>query len=222
MCQGAEKPVRLMYTCHPSSIHTYTVNGLSIQVCENVYEPSDDSFLALEAISGIVSRRPSVKTCIDIGTGTGILGLYCIKRIDTPYALLTDINPCALYCAKSNTLLNKLIVRTDLVQCDNLSCLRRPIHRSIIVYNTPYLPVEDQDLLGLAWSGGLREAQRLVSQVVNADPNNLCIILVYSSLSGNDSAILSMLRSSGFNISVKKVHFFFEDIKAVIACKEQG
>ena len=222
MRQEAEKPIKLMYVCRPVPIRTYAVDGLSIQVCENVYEPSDDSFLALEAVSEIGSRGPGAKTCIDIGTGTGILGLYCVKRMDTPYVLLIDINPCALYCAKNNALLNKLIVRTDLVQCDNLSCLRRPIRRSIVVYNTPYLPVEERDLLGLAWSGGLREAQRLVSQIVDADPNDLCIVLVYSSLSGDDSSVLSRLKSSGFNISVKKVHFFFEDIKAVIACREQG
>ena len=222
MRQEAEKPIKLMYTCRAAPIRTYTVNGLSLQICENVYEPSDDSFLALEAVSEIGSRRLGAKICIDIGTGTGILGLYCIKRMDTPYALLIDINPCALYCAKNNVLLNKLIVRTDLVQCDNLSCLRRLTHKSIIIYNTPYLPVEDRDLLGLAWSGGLREAQRLVSQVVDGDLNDPCIILVYSSLSGDDSAVLSRLKSSGFNISVKKVHFFFEDIKAVIACREQG
>ncbi len=222
MHQEGERTIKLRYVCRPLPIHTYITDELLLGICEKVYEPSDDSFLALEAISEIGSRSPGARICIDIGTGTGILGMFCVKELGVSHALLIDINPCALYCAKNNVLLNKLAVWVDLVQCDNLSCIRRPISSSVIVYNTPYLPVEDSDLLGLAWSGGLREAQRLVRQAVDMDSTDLCIILVYSSLSGNDLTILSKLKSSGFDISVKKVHIFFEDIKAVIACKEQG
>ncbi len=191
---------------------------LSINVCKDVYAPSDDTFLAVNAISELKEKKGSpLRVCIDIGTGSGVLGIYCAKKLRPAYTVLIDINPCALYCSKINIRENELFL-TDIIQCDNATCLRPGLRDAFIVYNTPYLPVKDEGLLGLAWSGGLREANRFVQQVISVLSRG-CIVVVYSSLSGDDSELILRLRLSGFNTVIRKIHVFFEDIKAVIGCK---
>ena len=59
---------------------------------KTVYSPSEDSFLMLHALSNIELNDLTV---CDIGTGTGILGLFCaIKGADVT---VTDVDEIALH-----------------------------------------------------------------------------------------------------------------------------
>ncbi len=54
--------------------------GLSIEVSDEVYEPSDDSLLAAELVKEYLSRQDNKRIdVLDMGTGTGVLGLVCAK-----------------------------------------------------------------------------------------------------------------------------------------------
>ncbi len=186
-----------------------------------VYEPAEDTWLALDAINKLCGNGDGVDVCIDVGTGTGILGLECISKCMPSYTVLSDLNPCATYCARENAERLGVDAYADIVQCDSLSCLRcQPAIANIaLVYNTPYLPVEEYDIEALAWSGGLREALRTVEYAVNCVIKG-CVVLVYSSLSGDDSSIIKAFADSGFQLERIVRHVFFEDIKVVIACKK--
>ena len=189
--------------------------GIVLSSCENVYEPAEDSWLALDILDEILAGN-SYDIVLDVGCGTGVLGVYVAAKTKT-YTVLIDVNPCAVYCAKANSGRANLGVYVDIAQCDNATCIRRLGAGTLVVYNTPYLPVEEyDDLLGLAWSGGLREARRIVDIAGDwAD----CIVLVYSSLSGDDSRLIEKLRALGFSVERYKIHFFFEDIVGVRACR---
>lgn len=192
-----------------------------LNLCKYVYEPAEDTWLALDAINRLCSSSNGARICMDIGTGTGILGLECISKCGSSYAVLSDLNPCAAYCARVNAEKLGVDAYADIVQCDSLSCLRcQPAIANIaIVYNTPYLPVEEYDIEALAWSGGLCEALRAAGYAVNCIVKG-CIVLVYSSLSGDDSSIIKAFMDSGFQVERIVRHVFFEDIKVVKACKK--
>ncbi|ABM81470.1 methyltransferase [Hyperthermus butylicus] len=205
---GYSCQLRVTSNCPP-------LGDLVLSCCENVYEPAEDTWLALDILEKtLVSNGYSI--VLDVGCGTGVLGVYTAAKTKT-YTVLIDVNPCATYCAKTNTERLGLSAYVDIVQCDNATCIRRLGTRTLAVYNTPYLPVEEYDeLLGLAWSGGLREAQRIVDI---AGEWASCIILVYSSLSGDDRELVGKLRDRGFGVERYKIHFFFEDIVGVRACR---
>ena len=196
--------------------------NILIHMCEDVYAPAEDSCLAIDALRDLAQKmlQHSHRYCVDIGCGTGIIGVYCAKRTSPSYTLFIDINPCAVECVKRNITRNSLDASSDVVQCDNVSCIRKNIRDAIITYNTPYLPVNDPGLIGLSWSGGLREATRFSTYIEEFLASG-CFILIYSSLSGDDTRLLTRLRLAGFNIWEKKIHIFFEDIKAVIGCRQK-
>ncbi len=198
----------------------YIDRDTSITVFDMVYEPAEDSWLTIDCIVAVkqLIELPS-KLFIDVGTGSGIIAFALLRTTKNvyKYVVLVDINPCAAVNAKLNSASLKLDYLTDIVQCDSLSCIRR-VEEYLIAYNTPYLPVEDAGLEGLAWSGGLREAIR-VSTIVKRFGRG-CIVVTFSSLSGSPSDVAKVLADSGFRlICERRVHVFFEDIVSMAACK---
>jgi len=191
-------------------------------VCAHVYEPAEDTWLALEVVRELIgaNRGASLELCIDVGSGTGVLGLECGSK-NVPYTLLLDMNPCAAYCSRLNAKRRGVDGLLDVAQCDGLSCIRCPDRRFLVVYNTPYLPVDDGGLEGLAWSGGIREAERL-ARYAGSCPRLACIVLVYSSLSGSDKEVLKTLREAGVAVERRSLHIFFEDIVVVYGCRKRG
>ncbi|BEP18123.1 methyltransferase [Pyrofollis japonicus] len=205
------------YTCSEfSKMYKVFIENDYIYTCGNVYEPAEDTFLAIKAIEKLGKEDIGPELCVDIGAGTGILGIYCLRMFEK-YGISIDINPCAIECIRLNIRELGLDAYVDIVQCDNMTCLRSTRKPAIIVYNTPYLPVSDEGLIGLSWSGGLREAKRALALFLEKFGKG-CLVLVYSSLSGNDKELRDML-CNGISLSEIVEHFFFEDIKAVIICR---
>lgn len=209
---------RVGYECEAKCVREVYLDGArAICVCESVYEPAEDTWLALEAVKEIQGER-RLAVCVDVGAGTGVLGLQC--GVYGSYTVLIDVSPCAVYCSLLNSRRMGLDALVDVAQCDNMTCIRCP-SEGLAVYNTPYLPVEDEGLEGLAWSGGIHEAERL-ARLVSTCKGLKCVTLVYSSLSGSDKDVLDSLGSVGIAVKKKRLHMFFEDILVVYGCKGEG
>ncbi|NOZ89304.1 MAG: hypothetical protein GXO15_05200 [Crenarchaeota archaeon] len=202
---------RLGYTCRPAPRYRLRADGGSVEVCEGVYEPAEDSWLAYSVVEKLLLGH-GFELCIDLGTGTGLLTLPCSLR--GVYTLAVDLNPCAVAC----------VARAeprpwDAAQCDSVSCIRCPIRRrTLLVYNTPYLPVEDEGLEGLAWSGGLSEALRAARWAASCMSKG-CIVLVYSSLSGDDTGLRRLLEGAGYRLELLSRRFFFEELRVLYGCR---
>jgi len=115
---------------------------ITIAESSEVYRPSDDTFLLLEAISVEPGER-----FLEVGTETGIIALHAAALTG---ASATDANPEAVKLARSNALVNHLAL--FVVRCDLLGAVRGPF--DIVALNPPYLAGRPTDELERAWHGG--------------------------------------------------------------------
>ncbi|MET1101685.1 MAG: 50S ribosomal protein L11 methyltransferase [Pyrodictiaceae archaeon] len=206
----------ISYNCDVRTLYEIDLGeGHKISLCDFVYEPAEDSWLILELMKDSLNRQEeTLATCIDVGTGTGIQGITCLLSMKVAYAVLTDVSPCALKCARLNIAKNRLEHQADLVQCNRLDCVRKG---DVAVYNLPYLPVTDEwaGLEGLQWSGGREEA---IAFIYDTTSKGFKIIgLTFSSLAGNDAELRQEFERKGYKLyATRRMHVFFEDIIAMV------
>ncbi len=117
----------------------------SIDIAEDpeVYPPSDDSILLIESLD-VISREK----VLEVGCGSGVVSIHCAKN--GCYVTAVDVNPRAVELARRNSVANGTDIRV----------LESDVYGNVdgvfdtIVFNLPYLPVDEEGLLAKAWSGG--------------------------------------------------------------------
>jgi release factor glutamine methyltransferase len=190
-------------------------------VPDNVYEPAEDSFLFAENL-------PVERSCriVDVGTGCGILGIVAAKNAE--HVLAIDLNPYAIRCARRNAKLNKVIDKMDFVQGDLLCSVKGYSKFDLILFNAPYLPVQNNDgsWLERSWTGGKsgREViDRFIDEVLEYLNSKGRILLMQSSLSGVDKT-LQRFSNQGLNASVVASRSlpFFEEIVLISVTLSKG
>jgi release factor glutamine methyltransferase len=191
---------------------------LQIITADMVYEPSEDSFLAAEMITEILKGLDNADV-LDMGTGTGILGLVAATSKNSKRVTFVDINPNALSLARRNSKENKKLLHAELLfkQSDLFSDLEDEKY-DLIIFNAPYLKSEDQEEEvddDIRWSGGeegVEESVSFLQGAVTHLKSKGSIVLVASSLS-NAASLKAEIADLGFSIiKEKKTHYFFEDI----------
>lgn len=141
---------------------------LVFEVCENVYEPAEDSFLFAETLYVKAGAR-----VLDMGTGSGILGVLAAKEAIEVVAV--DVNPYAIRCAKQNAARNSVHGKTAFLQGDLFTPLNETAMFDLILFNAPYLPSEkgeEATWLGRAWAGGTAGRQ-VIDRFISQAPNHL-------------------------------------------------
>jgi release factor glutamine methyltransferase len=164
-------------------------------VDENVYEPAEDTFLFAENLD--VNEGDTV---LDMGTGCGILSIIAAQKASEVVAV--DINPHAVRCAKENALLNNARSKISFIQGELFTPLSERISFDIILFNAPYLPVEDNEptsWVSRAWAGGTtgREViDRFISESVTHLKGRGRLLLLQSSLAGLEETLLAFKKQS--------------------------
>ncbi|ADL59284.1 methyltransferase [Methanothermobacter sp. THM-2] len=186
---------------------------LKIETCRDVYEPAEDTFLLADNLEVGEGER-----VLEIGTGTGLVAIKASEKADVT---ATDINPAAVECARKNAVLNGSGLRV--LQGDLFDPVRGEKF-DVILFNTPYLPVGEEDItegsIDLAWNGG-PDGRRVIDRFLDDVAEHLKpggrIQLVQSSLS-DTKRTLERLRNLGFDAEVTaSERYFFEEIVLIRA-----
>ncbi len=188
-----------------------------INTDDNVYVPAEDSYLLADNLE--IKEGQSV---LEIGTGSGIVAMYASRLTDR--ITVTDINSDACLLAERNFKDNNI---EDIeILFGNLF---EPVENrkfDVILFNTPYLPTEDDevidDTINYAFDGGLN-GRKVIDIFLYEVGNHLndggIVQMIQSSLSGNQET-LDKLDELGFIAEIKaSEHFFFEDITLINAYK---
>ena len=194
--------------------------GLRIKTNDKVYEPAEDSFLALKALSTAISelRGDAHASVLDMGCGTGLIGLYAAKSRLVEKALLADKSDIAVKLAEENIALNKLESKAKAIRSDLFSNITGFF--DIIVFNAPYLkaeegePREEAEMLS-GGKEGVELSIRFLKEAKKHMKQGALAILVASSLS-NMKLLYGSISKLGYSIKGKiSERFFFEEITAI-------
>lgn len=191
------------------------INGdhIEIRTCEGVYPPSEDSFLLLDSIPKSEIRG---KRVLDLGTGTGIIGIACAKFGGK--VTVVDVKEEAVRCAMFNAELNGVNIRAL------LGDLFEPVVGEIfdfIFFNPPYLPADsetdiylrDEDKLDLiGGEKGVEVSIRFIEELPSHLSDNGRAFLLVSSLS-DVNALYESLRSKRLSFMKRAgKRFEFEEL----------
>jgi release factor glutamine methyltransferase len=150
---------------------TPTYSSLTKAVLKNVYEPSEDTFLLLDALEAELSHLKQMKPSIawEIGCGSGLAITFLAKYLDNAQIMsffASDVNMNA--CSATDKVARENNVSVNIINCDLLLSVLPRLSNSIdiLIFNAPYVVTETSEIghysdLSAAWAGGLhgREAR---------------------------------------------------------------
>jgi release factor glutamine methyltransferase len=199
--------------------------GLKLALHPEVYEPSDDSGLMVEA-----AREYSRGLVLDLGCATGVFGIASALKPEVTSVVCADINPAAVALAKKNAALNGVGKTVSFVQTDLFSVFETPMKKfDVIGFNPPYLPTTPAErvhgTLNLAFDGG-KSGRKITDRFLSDFQGHLApggiLILLQSSLSGIEKTT-AILEKKGFAVEkLSSKRFFFEEICVLVAGKGKG
>lgn len=119
--------------------------GRTFLVDERVLVPRPESEHLIEAvIDDLRARRKTGGIVVDVGTGSGALGITLACELSDLAVYATDISADALSVARRNAALNNVFQRCTFVTGDLLAPLVRFGERvDAVVANLPYIPARD-------------------------------------------------------------------------------
>jgi len=173
-----------------------------------VYAPSDDTFLMIDVLSTMPLRGKEV---LDLGTGSGMLGLFCAKM--GAHVTVADKENSALENVRAAA--SRLKLMMEAIRSDIFSSVTATF--DIVLFNPPYLPSDE--IKDPAVDGG-NLGRHLVDRFLADLPRHLKKdgfgLLLVSSLN-DPRAIIDGYRELSFSVAASR-SFFFEELQ-VLLCK---
>ena len=123
--------------------YAYFVNSNYLVTPDVLIPRQETEQLAVSVFTQIVKlfgRDPKIKI-VDIGTGSGIIGIYLKEYFQDSHVICTDISENCLEIAKKNASLHH--VEIDFRQGDMLEPIMAESDVGVIVSNPPYIPNKD-------------------------------------------------------------------------------
>ena len=199
----------------------FRYEGFSIETDEDVYEPSDDTYLLLDALEKIDIDPGFI--VLEVGCGTGIVSIALSCWAASVVAC--DINPHAVDICKKNAVRNKA-KNVEVVESDLFSNVSGRF--DLIVFNTPYLPQDSDETvsgeINHAWDGGA-DGRKVIDKFLSGVSKHLSssgkVIFLESSLSDYEKSV-KYLESAGFKVKIiNRLKLHFEEIVVVEALRKK-
>ncbi|XP_032674509.1 methyltransferase N6AMT1 [Odontomachus brunneus] len=153
---------------------------LSDEELKTVYEPSEDSYLLIDALEADLEVLEAIKPviCLEIGSGSGVVITalaMALKRYHSSHFIAVDINPDACRATRRTSLDNSVVV--NVLQMNLLDCMRIRGQIDVILFNPPYVATEyeevlDDRLVFKTWAGG-KHGRQVMEQVFSTIPEIL-------------------------------------------------
>lgn len=182
-------------------------DGLWIATRDDVYDPSDDTFLLARVVAEHVG--PGTRF-LEVGCGAGVVSLVAARAgADT---VATDVNPAAVALTRHNARENGLAV--EALQADLMASVAGPF--DAVAFNPPYLPTADDEhvegALDRAFDGGPdgnREVLRFARQLAERSERPGTVLVVHSSLS-DPGPLVQAMQDLGYaaDVAAEEKHFF--------------
>lgn len=154
-------------------------NDLDIASDPDVYPPSEDTLLLIRSLA--ISEGERV---LEIGCGSGAVSINC--SLNGAEVVCGDINPKAVALARRNAEANG--AELTVVETDVYSGIDGRF--DTIMFNLPYLPVDEEGELAKAWSGGA-DGMGPLPDLLEGAPEHLIpggrVVIVVSSLMDQDA-----------------------------------
>jgi release factor glutamine methyltransferase len=146
---------------------------------EDVYRPSDDSYLLVAWVERLVTGM-----VLDMGTGSGIQGVSAALKREVSHVMSNDVNPAALMSAEMRAAEAGVMSK----MCFVLSDLFESVEGCFdwIIFNPPYLPSEGEPD-ERSWIGGPSGREtiiRFLSEATKHLKEGGSVLMVYSSVTG--------------------------------------
>jgi release factor glutamine methyltransferase len=171
----------------------------------SIYSPGEDTFLMLDALSNIPVEKKEV---LDVGTGSGILGLFAASHGATVTA--TDTNEQALRRAREAA--QTLGVSLKAVVSDLFSSVRGRF--DLVLFNPPYLPspsLEDRAVDG-GKEGASLTRRFLMKLQEHLKSDGYALLLLTSQ--NNPDSLIAEHPEFDFSIVAKR-SLFFEELQVL-------
>ena len=166
--------------------------GLDFQLTADTLIPRPETELLVERCLDWLHNHPGSRRAIDIGTGSGCIGISLAMHVPDLQALLSDISPAALEIARKNAARYGLLERVSFQQADilegisgafDLMCANLPYIPSLILTTLPVAMREPKTALDGGQSG-----TELISRLLDQARHNLApggmMILEIDSIQG--------------------------------------
>jgi release factor glutamine methyltransferase len=191
-----------------------SLDHLTMEDYENVYEPSEDTFLLCDALEKdrLVFKDLLPRRALEIGPGSGCVitffGQLC-KEIDVSCSLYAaDINNKAVEVTRRTAEANGINVTVSNV---DLLGENAPADNSVdvLLFNPPYVPTPSNEVgsdgIEAAWAGGMY-GREVIDRFLPALPNMLsrphgrCYLVLVKENKPTD--ISQILQAHGFETSI--------------------
>ncbi len=171
----------------------------------DVYPPSDDSILFIQSLQPAKGSK-----VLEIGCGSGVVSIHCAKHGCSVTS--GDINPKAVELTRKNAELNGVAI--DVRETDVYSNIDGRF--DLILFNLPYLPVDEDGLLARSWSGG-PDGLGPLPDLLEGAPDHLLpggkIAVVISSLM-DTQALWDLLDDYEYRV-LNELKLFFEKLSVL-------
>lgn len=206
-----------------NKINGMEYEGLEILTNEKVYDPAEDSILCAEVISGELEKLGGSVRVLDMGCGSGILGLYAASKPNVSAVVFADKDDNAVELCRRNIETNRdmLYAQCDVVKSDLFSDVTGKF--DLILFNSPYLPEGKGDKLANAWYGGesgVEVAIKFVKQAPGFMEEGGEIVLAVSSAGNVDMLVDEVIGAGLYVASERRSSMDFEDIIVMVISRQ--
>ncbi len=227
-----EQPEKIIQSVHylengaplPYVIGHWEFYGLDFIIKPGVLIPRPETELLVERAITWLQLHPHKRRIVDVGTGSGCIGIAIARHIPDVQLMMTDISTPALDIARVNAEKHAIMDRVEFRQADLLKFTPRVSPFDLICANLPYIPSATLDKLPVAnneprlaldgGSRGLTQIRRLVRQATELlTPGGLILLEI-------DPAQRRQVVQLGQKLFPSAMLRFYQDLSGSNRCLE--